>query len=196
MVADSPSTSSTLAMFDPTTLPTARSASSRSAAPRLTASSGALVPNATTVRPMTTGERPVRAASRAAPRTNASAPVTRATTPTTKNTPVSRSMTAASLAAFVSKGNPDSKRWPDAKIHIGRTEPVPIEHECVSLRSTNAGSAGVRRGAGIGSDRGERPACPSRRERRSGDERRWLGRRPHPPPDTQGRLSRRSQLSA
>ena len=56
-------------MLEPTTLPTARSVSPRHEAPMLTASSGALVPNATTVKPMTTGESPVRAARRAAPAT-------------------------------------------------------------------------------------------------------------------------------
>ena len=47
----------------------------------LTAVSGALVPNATTVRPMMSGEMPKRAASFAAPRTSASAPITSNTSP-------------------------------------------------------------------------------------------------------------------
>ncbi len=83
-------------MFDPTTLPIARSVSPRHDAPTLTASSGALVPNATTVNPITTGERPVRAARRAAPRTSASAPITSAPMPTTKKTAVQIDMSRQS----------------------------------------------------------------------------------------------------
>ena len=73
-------------MLLPTTLPSAISLSPPAAAPMLTASSGALVPNATTVRPMITGESPLRAARRDDPRTSDSAPTTRATTPTTNQT--------------------------------------------------------------------------------------------------------------
>ena len=61
-------------MLLPTTLPSARSACPAHAAPTLTASSGALVPYATTVRPMTSGDTPAAPASRTAPRTSASAP--------------------------------------------------------------------------------------------------------------------------
>jgi len=83
-------------MFEPTTLPTARSVSPRHDAPTLTASSGALVPNATTVRPITTGVSPVRAANRADPRTNASAPTTSAAMPTTKKPSVHTDMVGQS----------------------------------------------------------------------------------------------------
>ena len=79
-----PSTSRMLAMLEPTTFPTAIDPASgppRSTSPTLTASSGALVPNATTVSPITTLDIPVRAARRAAPRTSASAPATNATSP-------------------------------------------------------------------------------------------------------------------
>ncbi len=78
-------------MFEPTTLPIAIEPASgppRSASPTLTASSGALVPKATTVRPITTLDIPVRAASRAAPRTSASAPATSATSPAIRSATV------------------------------------------------------------------------------------------------------------
>ncbi len=52
--------SSTLQMLLPTTFPSARSAWPERAEPTLTASSGALVPKATTVKPMTSGEMPAR----------------------------------------------------------------------------------------------------------------------------------------
>jgi hypothetical protein len=81
MAAAVPSTSRTLAMFEPTTLPTAMPGSPRPAEPMLTASSGAEVPKATTVSPTTTGDRPKRTATRPAPRTRTSAPPMRATTP-------------------------------------------------------------------------------------------------------------------
>ena len=58
----------------PITLPSARSACPASADTVLTAISGALVPKATTVRPITKGEMPNAAASFDAPRTSTSAP--------------------------------------------------------------------------------------------------------------------------
>ena len=70
-----------LAMLLPITLPTAISPLPFSEAWMLTAVSGALVPNATTVKPMISGEMPKRAASLEAPRTNASAPATSSTRP-------------------------------------------------------------------------------------------------------------------
>ena len=61
------------------------SASPFNAEPTDTAISGALVPNATMVRPMTSGEMPNDSASRDAPRTSSSAPATSAPSPSTKN---------------------------------------------------------------------------------------------------------------
>ena len=84
--AAAPSTSSTFAMLEPTTLPTARPVCPLNAEPTLTASSGALVPNATTVRPTTMGDRPNRTATRPAPLTNTSAPATSSTKPPTRST--------------------------------------------------------------------------------------------------------------
>jgi len=55
-----------------------------STAPVDTAISGALVPNATMVRPTTSGEMPNDKASFDAPRTRALAPKTNATSPATK----------------------------------------------------------------------------------------------------------------
>ena len=58
-----------LAMFDPMMLPKAISASPTTAAVRFTASSGALVPKATTVRPTVSCETPNRRARDEAPST-------------------------------------------------------------------------------------------------------------------------------
>ena len=74
---------STLKMLLPTMLPTAMSAWPASPACTLTAISGALVPKATTVRPITSGEIPNRAARRAAPRTSNTAPAASSTSPRT-----------------------------------------------------------------------------------------------------------------
>ncbi len=81
--AASPRIRPRFAIFEPTTLPTATSARPFSAPCTLTASSGALVPKATTVRPMTSDERPKRRASAAAPLTSHSAPSHSATRPAT-----------------------------------------------------------------------------------------------------------------
>ncbi len=62
------------AMLEPTTFPTAMSPLPRSDARLLTTSSGADVPNATTVSPATTGVTPKRVARRTAPPTSHSAP--------------------------------------------------------------------------------------------------------------------------
>ncbi len=77
-----PRINSTLMMLLPMTLPTATSPLPDSDACRLTPSSGALVPNATTVSPMTSGEIRNAAASDAAPRTSSSPPTTSKTNPT------------------------------------------------------------------------------------------------------------------
>ena len=62
-------------------LPKERPGWSTIAAVRLTASSGALVPNATTVRPIASGEMPSLLATADAPRTTASPPPSRSTNP-------------------------------------------------------------------------------------------------------------------
>ena len=92
---------STLKMLLPTTLPRAMSAWPESAAPTLTASSGALVPNATTVSPTTSGEMPKPTASREAPRTSSSAPATRMMRPIMNLARVSGSICT-----------PPRERWP------------------------------------------------------------------------------------
>src|SRR5690606_5958748 len=66
----------------PTALAIANSACPEKAALTLTANSGALVPNATTVKPITSEGMPKFAAKRAAPLTNKSAPTTNSTKPT------------------------------------------------------------------------------------------------------------------
>jgi len=66
--------SPTFAMLLPTTFPTARSGVPLRAARRLTASSGADVPKATSVSPITSRETPSPSARRAEPRTKPSAP--------------------------------------------------------------------------------------------------------------------------
>ena len=72
---------STLKMLLPTTLPIAMSVLPSSTAPTDTATSGALVPKATMVRPTTSGEMPKDSASLDAPRTSSSAPATSAARP-------------------------------------------------------------------------------------------------------------------
>src|SRR5690606_30821427 len=79
--AESPRMSSTFAVLLPTTFPSATSVVSPSAALTDTASSGALVPNATTVSPTITGAMPKRVAVEAAPFTRRSAPHTSAASP-------------------------------------------------------------------------------------------------------------------
>jgi hypothetical protein len=69
-----PRISAMLAMLEPTTLPTATSLAPESAASTDTTSSGALVPNATTVSPMASDETPRRMANADAPRISHSPP--------------------------------------------------------------------------------------------------------------------------
>ena len=69
-----PSTSRMLAILLPTTLPMAIAGLFSQTEMRLTNSSGALVPAATTERPMTSGDAPDRLASDTAPRTSHSPP--------------------------------------------------------------------------------------------------------------------------
>jgi hypothetical protein len=80
-----PRMASTLKMLLPTTLPIAMSVVPFMTAPTDTATSGELVPNATTVRPTTSEETPSDNASFEAPRTSASAPMISAARPRTKN---------------------------------------------------------------------------------------------------------------
>jgi len=63
----------------------------------LTASSGALVPKATTVRPITSGATPAAAASRAAPSTSSEAPPTSSPSPSTNSRMLCHSMARPSL---------------------------------------------------------------------------------------------------
>jgi len=79
--AEMPRMSPTLAMLLPTTLPIAMSVVPRTAADRLTASSGVEVPKPTITRPTTKGLIPKRTARPDAPRTNRSAPSPRTTRP-------------------------------------------------------------------------------------------------------------------
>ena len=81
-------------MLEPTTFPTARSGLPSCTAWRVTASSGADVAKATTVRPTTSGDMPIAAASPLAPRTRSSPPATRVTNPATSNPTVPMSMVA------------------------------------------------------------------------------------------------------
>ena len=78
-----PKMSPMLAMFEPITLPSAIPALPRSAAVRLAASSGALVPKATTVKPMTRELTPSRRARRDAKRTSRSPPTNSPPSPRT-----------------------------------------------------------------------------------------------------------------
>src|SRR5690606_8189517 len=74
-----------LAMFEPTTLPSAMSVVPWSAAPSVTASSGAEVPKPTTTSPMMNWLMPKRSASPEAPRTKTSAPTASRATPRTNS---------------------------------------------------------------------------------------------------------------
>ena len=76
------STRAMLAKFDPTTLPMAIPGDPTRAASMLTASSGALVPRATMVRPVTREDSPARRPSVTAARTRSSPPPARAPSPT------------------------------------------------------------------------------------------------------------------
>ena len=73
-IAVSPRTRAMFMMLEPMTLPTAISPCPLVADAIEAASSGALVPNPTTVTPITKGETPILRARRAAPRTRSSAP--------------------------------------------------------------------------------------------------------------------------
>ena len=79
--AEIPRMSSTLQMLLPTTLPKARPGSPASAERTVTASSGELVPIATTVSPTTSGESPKASARPEAPLTRSEAPGTRQARP-------------------------------------------------------------------------------------------------------------------
>jgi len=81
ITADKPRMNNTLRMLLPTTLPTAMSDWPLRLAPIDTASSGELVPTATTVSPTINGGMPRAAAMREAPRTRASAPTMRRANP-------------------------------------------------------------------------------------------------------------------
>ena len=81
MIAGKPSTSRILAMFEPTTLPTAISGAPLNTASKLTTNSGEEVPQATTVRPITRGGTDSRCARVTAPRTNTSPPIRSSTKP-------------------------------------------------------------------------------------------------------------------
>ena len=73
--------SSTFTVFVPAMLPTARAPFPSSAASIPVASSGALVPTATIVRPMMIGGIPSRLANSAPPRVTSSAPMIRKSSP-------------------------------------------------------------------------------------------------------------------
>ncbi len=90
ITADMPSMNRTLNMLLPTTFPRPMAALLLTLAITLTASSGELVPNATTVRPTTSGEMPIVEASLDAPLTRASAPTTRMMSPITNSIRVIR----------------------------------------------------------------------------------------------------------
>ena len=77
IIAERPKIKRTLKILLPTTLPSAISACPAKAPPILTASSGALVPNATTVKPTIRGEMPRADAAFDEPLTNISAPTMR-----------------------------------------------------------------------------------------------------------------------
>ena len=84
IIALTPITTSRLKILDPTTFPIAISLLPLIAAERLTASSGALVPNATIVSPITIVGMCIRFAIDEAPSTKKSAPFTSSTNPTIK----------------------------------------------------------------------------------------------------------------
>ena len=73
-----------LHIFEPTILPIAASGRPSKFSLKQTANSGALVPSATTVRPMTNGETPTFRASFELPPTNHSAPKYRPIIPSNK----------------------------------------------------------------------------------------------------------------
>ena len=83
MAAVQPRINRTLKMFDPTTLPIARSGLPLKAESTLTVSSGAEVPKATIVRPITKFEMRNRLATAAAPSVRALAPTRISTNPMT-----------------------------------------------------------------------------------------------------------------
>jgi hypothetical protein len=93
IIADKPRINRTLKILLPTTLPTAMSACPCHAEEMLTASSGALVPRATTVRPTIRGEMPRDPARWAgAFYQHTSAPIVSSTRPITKSPRVTMSM--------------------------------------------------------------------------------------------------------
>jgi hypothetical protein len=81
--AGRPTATSRLKGFEPSTLPTAKAGAPLIAAKTETASSGAEVPKATTVRPITSGETPTRRARPVAPSMRESPPWARAARPRT-----------------------------------------------------------------------------------------------------------------
>ena len=89
-VAVTPRIQRMLKIFDPTTLPIAMSDCFRKAATTLVASSGRLVPAATTVRPITASDTPQDFAKAVAPSTNSCEPRIKTPSPT-KRTAVSMS---------------------------------------------------------------------------------------------------------
>ncbi len=95
MIAVQPTIRPMLAMLEPMTLPKEMAPRPCEAAMTLTASSGALVPKATTVRPITRGETPMSRASPVAPRTTVSPPNMRRASPTASSR-MSRVMSGAS----------------------------------------------------------------------------------------------------
>ena len=94
-----------LAMLLPTTLPSASSGLSLSAAERLTTSSGAEVPKPTSVKPITKGLTPIARAIRIAPRMSASAPATSTTSPTRKSV----TLTTMSDLVFPARYSPGTR---------------------------------------------------------------------------------------
>ena len=73
-----------LAMFEPTTLPSAMPGAPAKAALREVTSSGIEVPKPTIVSPISRGDSPIRAASATAPRTSRSPPAKRRASPATR----------------------------------------------------------------------------------------------------------------
>src|SRR6056297_1486841 len=85
-MAENPMTKAMLAIFEPTTFEMAIEPEPFMDALILTANSGALVPNATTVRPMNNGETPKLVAKPEAPSTSQSAPFTSKAIPRIRKT--------------------------------------------------------------------------------------------------------------
>ena len=108
ITAASPRTSATLVMFEPNTLPTARSPEPSIPATRLTTNSGADVPRATTVAPTITGESPKPIARREAVHTRSNAPVSRTPRPATV-----RAAFASTVAPWRAATVPET-RWQGA----------------------------------------------------------------------------------